>query len=97
MLVSPGERGNGFRVTWHTAAMTWLAAGLSLARVAAYLGGTKQTVLPVYAHFLPSDDQRAREIMDACFASTRSCAPGTPKETGYDTLPQVTAVRERSS
>ena len=63
----PDERGNGFHVTRHTAATTWLGAGVSLAKVAAYLGDTKETVLSVYAHFLPSDDERAREVMDAFF------------------------------
>jgi integrase len=52
----PEERGNDFHVTRHTAATTWLGAGVSLAKVAAYLGDTKETVLPVYAHFLPSDE-----------------------------------------
>lgn len=63
----PEERGNGFHVTRHTAATTWLGAGVSLAKVAAYLGDTKETVLSVYAHFLPSDDERAREVMNAFF------------------------------
>jgi len=37
----PAERGNGRPVTRHTAATTWLAAGVSLAKVTAYLGDTR--------------------------------------------------------
>lgn len=76
----PEERGNGCHVLRHTAASTWLSAGVSLAKVAAYLGDTKETVLSVYAHFLPSDDDRAREVMNAFFASTTegSCARDVP-------------------
>lgn len=76
----PEERGNGCHVLRHTAASTWLSAGVSLAKVAAYLGDTKETVLSVYAHFLPSDDDRAREVMNSFFAgsSERSCARNVP-------------------
>jgi integrase len=52
----------------HTAASTWLSKGLGLAKVAAYLGDTKEVVLATYAHFMPDDDDRAREIMNAFFA-----------------------------
>ncbi len=57
-----------------------LSAGLSLAKVAAYLGDTKEVVLATYAHFMPDDDDRAREIMNAFFrllsegADQGSCA-----------------------
>ena len=70
------ERGrqNGCHVLRHTAASTWLSKGLSLAKVAAYLGDTKEVVLATYAHFMPDDDDRAREIMNAFFAPTREGA-----------------------
>ncbi len=77
-------RPNGCHVLRHTAASAWLSAGLSLAKVAAYLGDTKEVVLATYAHFMPDDDDRAREIMNAFFARTRegadhaSCAPIVP-------------------
>jgi len=76
----PEERGNGCHVLRHTAASTWLSAGVSLAKVSAYLGDTKETILSVYAHFLPSDDDRAREVMNTFFAgmSERSCAQNVP-------------------
>ena len=70
------ERGrqNGCHVLRHTAASAWLSKGLSLAKVAAYLGDTKEVVLATYAHFMPDDDDRAREIMNAFFAPTREGA-----------------------
>jgi integrase len=63
------ERGrqNGCHVQRHTAASAWLSAGLGLPKVAAYLGDTKEVVLGAYAHFMPDDDDRAREIMNAFF------------------------------
>jgi integrase len=68
------RRQNGCHVLRHTAASAWLSAGLSLAKVAAYLGGTKEVVLATYARFMPDDDGRAREIMSAFFAPTREDA-----------------------
>jgi len=84
------ERGrqNGCHVLRHTAASAWLSAGLSLAKVAAYLGDTKEVVLATYAHFMPDDDDRAREIMNAFFAPPRegsdqpSCALIVPSGRG---------------
>jgi integrase len=74
------ERGrqNGCHVLRHTAASARLSAGLSLAKVAAYLGDTKEVVLATYAHFMPDDDDRAREIMNAFFAPTREGADRAP-------------------
>jgi integrase len=54
-------------VVRHTAASAWLSHGLGLPKVAAYLGDTKEVALATYAHFLPDDDDRAREIMNAFF------------------------------
>jgi integrase len=67
-------RQNGCHVLRHTAASAWLSAGLSLAKVAAYLGDTKEVVLATYAHFMPDDDDRAREIMNAFF---KPSSPGS--------------------
>ena len=80
------ERGrqNGCHALRHTAASAWLSAGLSLAKVAAYLGDTKEVVLATYAHFMPDDDDRAREIMNEFFRSPSegsgdgSCAADVP-------------------
>jgi integrase len=74
------ERGrqNGCHVLRHTAASAWLSAGLSLAKVAAYLGDTKEVVLATYAHFMPDDDDRAREIMNAFFVLAREGADHAP-------------------
>ena len=58
----------------------WLSHGVSLAKVAAYLGDTKEVVLASYAHFMSSDDDRARETMGAFFgqAAGTPCAPDVP-------------------
>jgi integrase len=71
------EPGNGCHVLRHTAASVWLSHGVSLAKVAAYLGDTKEVVLATYAHFMPSDDDRARDAMGAFFAG--SCASDVPE------------------
>jgi integrase len=72
--------GNGCHVLRHTAASVWLSYGVSLAKVAAYLGDTKEVVLATYAHFMPSDDDRARDAMGAFFAgpAASSCASDVP-------------------
>lgn len=62
----------------HTAASTWLSKGLSLAKVAAYLGDTKEVVLATYARFMPDDDDRAQEIMNEFFAPIREGADHNP-------------------
>ena len=77
--IAEAEQVNGCHVLRHTAASEWLSKGLGLARVAAYLGDTKEVVLKTYAHFMPDDEDRAREIMNAFFAppevpGDRSCA-----------------------
>jgi integrase len=63
---------NGWHVLRHSAASEWLAKGLSLAKTAAYLGDTKEVVLATYAHFLPSDDNLALEIMNGFFTPGES-------------------------
>jgi integrase len=72
----PAAPGNGCHVLRHTAASVWLSHGVSLAKVAAYLGDTKEVVLATYAHFMPSDDDRARETMGAFFGG--ACASDVP-------------------
>jgi hypothetical protein len=61
------------------AASVWLWHGVSLAKVAAYLGDTKEVVLATHAHLVPPDDDRAREAMGAFFAGP--CAPDVPEVT----------------
>lgn len=41
-------------------------------------GNGKDTGSATYAHFMPDDDDRAREIMNAFFAPTREGADHTP-------------------
>ena len=68
--VMPADR-NTPHVLRHTAATNWLANGLNLAAVAAYLGDTKETIIHTYSHVLPNDDTRARDIMNAFFRGSR--------------------------
>jgi integrase len=56
-------RRNGFHVTRHTAASAWLSSGLNPAAVAKYLGDTLQVVIDNYSHFMPEDDDRARQAI----------------------------------
>lgn len=77
---------NGWHVLRHSAASEWLSKGLSLAKTAAYLGDTKEVVLSVYAHFMPSDDNLAREIMNGFF---------TPGESGRNALEMTSASSGR--
>ena len=65
------ERGrqNGCHVLRRTAASAWLSAGLNLAKVATYFGDTQEVVPATYAHFIPDDDDRARDIMNAFLLS----------------------------
>lgn len=66
--IEAAEQVNGFHVCRHSCASAWLSGGLNIARVAAYLGDTVAVVSKTYAHFLPSDEQRARGIMDEHFS-----------------------------
>jgi integrase len=66
--VEDAEQVNGFHVCRHSCAAAWLSGGLNIARVAAYLGDSVGVVSKTYAHFLPNDEERAREIMDAHFS-----------------------------
>jgi len=67
-------RDQGTHALRHTAASAWLAAGVGIAAVAAWLGDTEQTILATCAH-LPDDGDRGRKAMDLFF--TRS-APDVP-------------------
>jgi len=62
-----GPRLNGFHVTRHTFASACLSDGLNPAKVAALLGDTLEVTLDTYAHFLPDNDDRAREILGSFF------------------------------
>lgn len=78
----PGERRvsareHGMHVLRHTAASSWLSAGVSVAAVAAWLGDTEKVVLETYSHLMPADDERGRLAMDEFF---RPSAPVVPSE-----------------
>lgn len=83
----------GWHALRHTSASQWLGGGLSLAKVAAYLGDTQAVVLSTYSHFLPAEEDRAREIMDAFFDPHRNRpdAPGMPLPLGKGSLWLVNA------
>ncbi len=53
----------------HTAASAWLAAGVDIVSVAAWLGDTVQMVHQTYAHLMPDADDRGRKAMNAFFAA----------------------------
>ena len=79
------ERGrlNGFHATRHTFASACLSDGLNPAKVAALIGDTLEVTLATYSHFLPDDDDRARDILGRFFrfaegTSEESCAPDVP-------------------
>lgn len=68
----PGEkrapaRDQGVHALRHTAASAWLAAGVNVVSVAAWLGDTVQTVWQTYAHLMPDADDRGRKAMDLFF------------------------------
>ena len=73
----------------HTAASAWLSSGLGLPKVAALLGDTKEVVLATYTHFMPDDDDRAREMMNAFFEESprglmcSGCAKGDAMRTRF--------------
>jgi len=80
--IEEAEQVNGFHVCRHSAAAAWLSNGLNIAKVAAFLGDSVAVVSTTYAHFLPGDDDRARQIMDDHFAllAERANALTVPSE-----------------
>jgi integrase len=64
----------------HTAASAWLAAGVDIVSVAAWLGDTVQMVHQTYAHLMPDADDRGRKAMNAFFAAKDSCALDVPSD-----------------
>jgi len=60
-------RADGMHALRHTAASAWLAAGVDIVSVAAWLGDTVQVVLATYAHLMPDADERGRKAMNAFF------------------------------
>jgi integrase len=64
-----GPRLNGYHVTRHTFASACLSEGLSPAKVAALIGDTLEVTMATYLHFLPDDDDRARDILGQFFAA----------------------------
>jgi integrase len=75
----PAARDQGMHALRHTAASAWLAAGVDIVGVAAWLGDTVKTVWETYAHLMPDADDRGRTAMDLFFtggASARDVPAG---------------------
>jgi integrase len=73
-------RDDGCHALRHTAASSWLRAGVDIVRVAAWLGDTVEMVASTYAHLTPGhDDDDGRAAVEAFFAG-RACAPDVPDE-----------------
>lgn len=73
-------RDQGMHALRHTAASAWLAAGVDIVSVAAWLGDTVKTVHETYAHMMPDADDRGRKAMNAFFTEGGSCAPDVPSD-----------------
>jgi integrase len=74
-------RDQGMHALRHTAASAWLAAGVDIVSVAAWLGDTVTTVYETYAHLMPDADDRGRKAMNAFFTVREgSCAPDVPSD-----------------
>lgn len=78
----PGAR---FHDTRHTYAAVLLSGGVSVAAVAEYMGHSPATLLRVYAHLIPADHDRARNVMQTAFARS-SDGPGTDQRRTSGTL-----------
>lgn len=79
------QRIYGFHVERHTLASRLLGNGVSLAKVADVLGDTQKVVLENYSHFMPSDDDRVRDVLALFFTGRESareeqCAQNVPSE-----------------
>jgi integrase len=95
--VPEADQVNGWHALRHTAASEWLSKGLGLARTAAYLGDTQEVVLRTYSHFMPDDEDKAREIMNAFFGpAARANALRTPSASLARSLCLVSVLRLHS-
>jgi hypothetical protein len=66
------------RVLRRTAASAWLAAGVDVVSVAAWLGDIVATVLETWPHLMPDADDRGAEAMDALFPDIAALSAGRP-------------------
>lgn len=78
---APAGRENGMHVLRHTAASAWLAAGVDILTVAAYLGHANASfTLRTYTHLMPTAADRARKAMDEFFKIPEQSARKVPSE-----------------
>lgn len=74
-----GRPDDGLHQLRHTFATSLLANGVNVAAVARYLGHASPTItLRFYSHWMPSDDDRARAIVDAVLSPTGDAAAVAP-------------------
>lgn len=59
----------------HTAASVWLSHGVGAKAVARFLGDTEHTVIKVYSHMMPGDEDKARRAMEDYAAGLAGSAP----------------------
>lgn len=78
---APDTRAHGMHVLRHTAASAWLAAGVDIRTVAAFLGHADAGfTLRTYAHLMPDASDRARKAMDEFFDISERNALKVPGE-----------------
>jgi integrase len=69
----------------HTFASTLLSGGVSVAAAAEYLGHTPAVLLSTYAHLLPADHDRARQVVEAAFGKSWRVTGVSPGSVGAST------------
>ena len=75
LCVWAGLPGAVFHNCRHTFASTLLSGGVSVAAAADYLGHWPAVLLRTYAHLLPADHDRARQVIQSAFARKAVCHP----------------------
>lgn len=71
-----------FHDTRHTYASTLLSGGVSVAAAAEYLGHSPAVLLRTYAHLMPADHDRARDVVQGAFARRTEDSLRTEAATG---------------
>jgi hypothetical protein len=75
LCLRAGLPGAVFHNCRHTFASTLLSGGVSVAAAADYLGHSPAVLLRTYAHLLPANHDRAREVIQSAFARKAVCHP----------------------
>jgi integrase len=75
----PGAR---FHTSRHTFASMLLSGGVSVPAAAEYLGHTPKMLLTTYAHLLPADHDRARQVIEAALGESSRVTDVSPGSAG---------------